>query len=52
MKVSRKIKGCFEGVLRMFQGNFEGVLIKFQVCFMKVSKKKKFQRCFKGVSGV
>ena len=43
MKVTRKIGGCFEGVLRVFQEKSQGF-------FMKVSWKRKFQGCFKGVS--
>ena len=29
MKVSRKIEGCFEGVLRVFKESIEGVSLKF-----------------------
>ena len=29
MKVTRKIEGCFEGVLRVSQGSFKGVSCKF-----------------------
>ena len=44
MKVTRKIEGCFEGVLRVSQGSFmeEKVSRMFQGCFM----------IFKGVSRV
>ena len=59
MKISRKIEGCFEGVLRVFQENFKVVSMKFQGCFMKVSRvflefckgvSRKLQLCFEEVS--
>ena len=40
MKVSRKIEGCFEEVLKVFPGTFKGVLRKFQECSIKVSRKR------------
>ena len=49
-KVTRKIEGCFEGVLRVFHESLmeEEVLKVFQECFERVSRK--LSRCFKKVS--
>ena len=59
MKVSRKIEGCLEEVLKVFQGNFKGLQRsfnvlsrKFQGCFMKISGRRKFQGCFMIFKGV
>ena len=45
---SRKFRGCFKEVLRVFQGNFKGVSRKFQGCFIDVSRT--FQESFKDIS--
>ena len=59
MKVLRKIEKCFEGFLMVFQGSFKGlkrcskvVSRNIQGCFMKDSRRWKFQGCFMIFKGV